>query len=217
MRGIAGLCGATLVMLALCTCGTYRAITDDYESDAPVIQDVKPTSGVSGEEVTFEMFLCQGKAFTGEERYIWDFGGGAYPNVSYEAKPSVQLRDGQRGPYACRVTVTGGCVGDDDVSSTYEFTLNVAPLTVLTVAPTTGTGDETGTFSALIGTGNVTQYQWDFGGACSPNGSTDENPNVKFINSTVAMTYQARVIVSNNFEAYEFPFTITVQPNPGTP
>jgi PKD repeat protein len=216
MRGIAGLFGATLMMLVLTTCGTYRAITDDYRSDAPVVQSVKPTAGVSGEEVTFDVEFCASLQLkpTGTETYHWDFGGGAYPNVSYDASPAVQLRDGLRGPYTCSVTISGGCVGDPDLTSKFEFPLDVAPITVVSVAPLVGTGKQTATFSVLVGTGNVTSYQWDFGGACSPGGSTEATPSVVFTDVQSASIFQARVIVSNQFEALEVPFTINVLPNP---
>jgi hypothetical protein len=216
MRGIAGLCGATLVMLVITTCGTYRAITGDYRSDAPVIQSVKPTSGVSGQDVTFEVIFCTSPLVvpTGTETYLWDFGSGAEPNVSYDAAPAVTLRDGLRGPYACSVTISGGCLGDANVTSKFEFPLNVAPITVLSVAPSIGTGAQTATFSVLVGSGNVTGYQWDFGGACAPGGSTEATPSVLFNDVQQASIFQARVIVSNQFEALEVPFTINVLPNP---
>jgi hypothetical protein len=214
MRGIAGLIGAGVCGVLLSTCGTYRAIVDDYRSDAPVVQEVKPTAGVSGENVTFQVFLCEGKLLTGQERYIWDFGGGAYPNVSFDAEPSVQLRDGLRSPYDATVTITGGCIGDPDLSSVYEFTLNVAPLSVFDVTPQIGTGRGTATFAALIGVGNVTSWQWDFGGACNPGGSTEENPQVVFVDVQQASIFNGRVIVSNPYEYVEFPFQINVLPNP---
>lgn len=216
MRGIAGLFGATLMMLVLTTCGTYRAITNDYRSDAPVIQSVKPTSGVSGEDVTFAVEFCPSLQLqpTGSEKYHWDFGEGAYPNVSYDAAPAVTLRDGLRGPYACSVTISGGCLGDANLTSKFDFPLTVAPITVLSVAPLTGTGAQTATFSVLVGTGKITSYQWDFGGACSPGGSTEATPSVLFNDVPAPAIYQARVIVSNEFEALEYPFTINVLPNP---
>ena len=212
---VAGLLASALL---LTTCaGTYRAITDDYASDAPVVESLRPLHGVSGEQVQFEATLCLMSGGRANEfgeyegLYIWDFGGGAEPNISHEAKPIVTLRDGLRSPYDCSLTLKANCTGDD-TEAVYTFILTVVPLEVAAVTPLSGVGDGTATFSALIRSGVATNYHWDFGGACSPSGSNEANPTVTFINQT--QTYPARLIVSNDFEAYEFNFVIQVVAKP---
>lgn len=212
MVKILGPLGALLCCAFLSTCGTYRAVTDDYEADY-IIRDIKPLAGVSGEQVIFEAAICTTAGSTpidtttNEPQWIWNFGGGADPNVSYEAKPQVTLRDGLRAPYACSLTVRDGCLEDNVVEAT--FTLDVEPLSILAVTPSGGIEDGTATFSVLIGTGNVSSYAWNFGTACTPSGSTEPNPAVRF---EAPGSYDCSVIISNDFEAFEFPFTLTVVP-----
>ncbi|MCH7472269.1 PKD domain-containing protein [bacterium] len=224
MRNFARVCGALLCVIPLTTCGTYRAIIGDYASDAPVLQSVTPTQAVSGEEITFKATYCtpagvplgQGELedpFTGAQiDFFWDFGGGCDPNTTTDIEPEVTVRDGIRAPYTCSVTLRGGCLGPD-ISETYTFTLNVTPLSIAAVTPLTGIAEGFATFSAVVGSGVVTDYAWDFGGAASPGGSNAQNPVVTF--NAAQGIYQGRVIVSNAFEAVEFPFTITVLPGSG--
>lgn len=213
MISLAGLIG---ICLMLTTCGgTVRAIDDDYADDY-IIRNIRPVAGVSGEEVLFEFAICENAGavpFDGENppQVIWDFGTGAEPNISFEQNPTVTLRDGIRSPYQGKLTVRYGCENEKTVTA--DFTLNVAPLSVLGVAPLTGAANGTATFSALIGSGNATTYAWDFGGACSPNGSNLPNPAVNF-SADAGGIYYCRVLVSNNFEVTEFPFTLQVTPAP---
>jgi len=224
MNKTLALLGLSLLCILATSCGgTYRAIIRDYASDAPEVQSITPLHGVSGEEVQFEALLCLpagahitideatgGKAYAGA--YIWNFGGGAEPNISHDASPRVILRDGLRSPYDCSLTLIGSCNGEDEnKKATYTFTVSVAPITVLGVTPTTGVAGSSATFSAIIGSGNVTKYSWDFGGACNPNGSSQATPSVSFIQSASGL-YNCRLIVSNNFELYEFPFVLSVTP-----
>ena len=202
--------GALICVTLLTTCGTVRAISGDYEADYDIIT-VTPTEGVSGAQAQFEAVVFSAPGASTNPTYIWDFGGGAVPNVSYDKAPLVTLRDGLRSPYQCRLTVLSG-TGSANSKDQFDFTLTVAPLTVLTVTPTEGVGSGTATFSALIGSGNVTGYMWDFGGAGSPGGSNVANPTITFTDVTAVTEFQARVVVSNDFEAIEFPFTITVSP-----
>lgn len=207
---------ASLLLLTTCA-GTYRAINDDYASDAPTVESIRPLHGVSGEQVQFEATLCLMPGGRVNEfgeyggLYIWNFGGGAEPNISHDAKPIVTLRDGLQSPYNCSLTLKANCTGDDTVA-VYTFGLTVSPLEVAAVTPLSGVGEGTATFSALIRSGVVQQYHWDFGGACSPGGSDEANPTVTFVNQT--QTYPARLIVNNEFEAYEYSFAIQVVAKP---
>jgi len=118
-----------IVSLGGCA-GTIRALSDDYANDY-VMRDIRPTSGVSGEEVIFEMSVCENagaQPLDGEDppQVIWDFGTGAEPNISYLMNPLVTLRDGLRGPYECSVTMRGGCLAEDVYETT--FTLAISAL-----------------------------------------------------------------------------------------
>ena len=217
MKRLACLFGAVLSCLLLSTCGTGRAIVGDYADDY-VIRNIRPLSAVSGEDAIFEADICYTDgAIVDQEgnapKYTWDFGGGAEPNISFEPSPRVTIRDGIRAPYQCTLTARGGCLDDQEVTAT--FTLNVAGLDVIAVTPLSGTGGGSALFSVVVGSGNVTSYAWDFGGACNPNGSNLTHPNVAF--TPIAGVYNARVIITNSFEAYEYPFTITVLPGPPEP
>jgi hypothetical protein len=197
--------------------GTVRAISGDYDTDAPEVQSIKPLAGVSGEEVTFEAVVCPKAGTAPNPAYIWDFGTGAEPNVSYDVKPTVVLRDGLRSPYTCTLTIKASCTGDEENHiGVTTFTLNVLPLSILSVNPSSGVAGGTATFSALLQSGVASAYQWDFGGACEPNGSTQASPVVKFVDNGTGNTtlYNCSVVASNAYEANQFLFTLAVQPNP---
>jgi PKD repeat protein len=210
LRYITGMAIAVGCCLLSSTCGTYRAIIDDYEPDY-IIRDIKPLSGVSGQQVTFDAAICETAGSrpiddtTNPPQWIWNFGGGADPNVSYDAQPTVMLRDGIRAPYEGTLTVRGGCVEGQEVKAT--FTLDVDGLTVLTVAPTTGSAGSNATFSAIVGSGKVTDYLWDFGTAANPASSTAASPSVT-LGTTGA--YDCRLVISNDYEAFEYPFTLVI-------
>jgi|GEM_PF-1492334 len=84
------------------------------QSLEPIIYSVSPTVGYSEAECTFSALV------TGSEplEYAWDFGGGAQPNASDAAFPTVVL--GSVGTYPASLTMSN-IAGDD----TYEFTLTV--------------------------------------------------------------------------------------------
>jgi PKD repeat protein len=204
MKLISGLlCGAALLVLSS-GCGTARAIVDDRDDDA-VVESIRPTSGVSGESVTFEAKCCTKSGIKPD--YEWNFGGAADPNVSFDEKPSVSLRAGSGVAYNATLKLTGGCLGEN-LSVTTPFQINVAPLSVVAVTGGNGIAKGAGTFAVVIGTGKPTKYQWDFGGGASPSGAVGENPTVTF--SSVPGTYQGRVIVSNDYESTEFLFDIVL-------
>lgn len=209
MNRLASVIGVGLCCILLCTCGTGRAIVGDYKADYE-IRNIRPLSVVSGQDVTFEADVIHNAGGNDPADYTWNFGGGADPNVSFEESPVVTIRDGIRAPYDCTLTVRSGNEKADEVTAT--FTLNVEPLNVIAVTPTTGEGGAGALFTAVIGSGNVTSYAWDFGGACSPNGSNLIHPNVTFTQNPG--TYDGRVLISNSYEVFEFPFTITVVAGP---
>jgi PKD repeat protein len=67
---------------------------------APQISDVTPQAGSEGEEVTFNSTVSGSGPFT----YSWDFGGGAVPNTSTSASPTVTLAAG--GAYSASLVVS---------------------------------------------------------------------------------------------------------------
>jgi hypothetical protein len=215
MRCILGLLCVSALLILSGGCGTARALVNDRAADV-VVTAIRPTSGESGETVTFEAMVCLKPSIgvldamdptdPNMPEFTWNFGGGAEPNVSFEHNPTVLLRAGSVTPYNASLTLTSGCLGDD--SLTVPFTLSIAPLQVLSVTGTTGVAKGTGSFSVVMGTGVPDTFSWDFGGAGSPSGSTSSNPTITF--SATPGTYQGRVIVSNEFEAVEADFTITV-------
>jgi len=85
-----------------------------YESGVPTIESVEPEGGMAGSEVTFGALVSG----DGELAYAWDFGGGADPDTSDEASPTVTL--GAAGEYEASLTVTNDW-GED----TFEFTLTI--------------------------------------------------------------------------------------------
>jgi hypothetical protein len=78
----------------------------------PVIRGVSPTSGKEGASVKIVAIVSGSQPFT----YAWDFGGGATPNTSTEARPTVTL--GDAGEYNASVVVT-----NEYSSDTFDFTL----------------------------------------------------------------------------------------------
>jgi hypothetical protein len=80
----------------------------------PIIIHVTPSRGVEGATVEFRASLFGSKPLN----YSWDFGGGATPNLSYDAMPEVTL--GDPGSYDAALLVNN--VYGDDV---FSFTLRV--------------------------------------------------------------------------------------------
>jgi PKD repeat protein len=203
MRLTLGLLAGALLLLA--GCGTYRSTVGHTKPDS-VVQAIIPTSGESGDTVQFQAQVCS-KPNVPDPDYLWNFGGGADPNVSFDVSPTEVLRAGSATPYNASLKLTGGCLGVN-LSATYPFQLSIAPLTVLSVSGTTGQAGQNGVFNAVLGTGVATNYSWDFGGAASPSGSTDPNPTVKF--TATPGLYNGSVTVSNDYEAVTQTFTINV-------
>ena len=92
--------------------GSLYAFAEIPVEDPPSIEWVSPVSGVNGEEVSFNAEVQGTTPFT----YAWDFGGGAEPNTSSEASPTVVL--GSIGEYDASLTVTNEFGAD-----TFDFTL----------------------------------------------------------------------------------------------
>jgi len=182
MKRIISLLGLLVLCLTLSTCGGTVRAISGDYADDYVIRDIRPLSGVSGETVQFEMAVCENAG-------------------------AVHLEESTMGD---EDSVRYGCLTDEQITS--NFTLNVAPLDILAVSPLTGVGGASATFSVVLSSGVGTEYAWDFGGACSPNGSNVENPTVQFVET--GGTFNCRLLVSNAFEIAEFPFVLQVAPDP---
>ncbi|MEP0815421.1 MAG: PKD domain-containing protein [bacterium] len=78
----------------------------------PEITGVSPTAGQEGTQLTLNATVTGTPPFT----YAWDFGGGATPNISSAASPTVTL--GAEGNYDASLTVTNA-LGED----TFDFQL----------------------------------------------------------------------------------------------
>ena len=75
-------------------CGGGGGVPD---LDPPFIAAVTPLSGQTGQQVTFRATTQNGPVTS----WTWSFGGGASPNTSTQAMPTVTL--GDPGVYSCRV------------------------------------------------------------------------------------------------------------------
>jgi PKD repeat protein len=201
MRIFIGLLAGALLTVA--GCGTYRSAVGHQKPDA-VVQAIAPTSGESGESVTFQAQVCT-KFNTTAPTLTWNFGGGADPNTSFDESPQVVLTAG--GTYNAALTLTGGCLGAN-LSATYPFTLSVAPLTILAISGTTGISTKNGALTAVIGTGVPTTFAWDLGGAGTITGNA--NTSTPTITWGAPGIYTGHVIVTNDYEAVQQDFTINI-------
>ncbi len=80
----------------------------------PIVQSVTPTTGIEGEQVFFYPTISGTPPFN----LLWNFGGGATPNVSSNYNPQVTL--GSSGSYDCSLFVSNSYG-----STTFPFTLEV--------------------------------------------------------------------------------------------
>lgn len=84
----------------------------------PVVKSVSPLEGFAGSQVTFSAEVV-GSAGS----YSWNFGGGAVPDTSTEAFPSITLSGS--GIYSGTVAVSNSCGTD-----TFDFVLTITQLEV---------------------------------------------------------------------------------------
>ena len=134
----------------------------------PEILSVTPTEGIETYEAQFSAEVTGTEPFT----YAWDFGGGAVPDNSEDATPTVTL--GSPGEYSASMTVANDA-GDD----TYPFTLSVeagiAP-EITEVQPLSGFTGSGVTFSAVVSGTPPLSYTWDFQGAVVGADTSSESP-----------------------------------------
>ena len=164
------------------------------------ISDVAPLSGVESTSVTFSA------THTGEavESWSWDFGGGANPDTSTDATPTVQL--GTVGSYNASVSVQTSS-GTDSYFFTLEVIAGVPNL--VSVMPVSGDAGETISPVVTNTGGSVDSWAWDFGGGATPNTSTVENPSVTLAGGG---NYSCSVTAMNSKGSSTYQFTLNVIP-----
>jgi uncharacterized protein YkwD len=176
----------------------------------PVVNSVAPSGGYTGNQFTITAEV------TGDEplNYQWTFGGGATPNESSAAAPTITL--GEPGKYFCTLQVSNQW----GYAPFYQFELWVyaaggTPITVTGVQPLEARSGHETAFS-VTATGDEPDYfLWDFGGGADPNIAYWAAPSV--VPGAVG-TYSASVTVGNLFgpaDVYEF--TLTVMEDTGWP
>lgn len=172
----------------------------DVDRDPPLVSDVAPSTGETGTQIQ-PIVTVAGSVDT----YSWDFGGGAVPNTSTEASPLITL--GAEGNY--NASVTASSVFGEHL---YEFILEVGPVSgsapeIVSVAPLSGETLAVVDFSAVVN-GTVDTYAWDFGGAGTPNTSSEAAPQITL---GVVGTYDCSLTATNGFgfDAFDFSFEVT--------
>ncbi len=176
----------------------------------PDIISVRPTLGISGQEVIFEQTVTGTRPMT----FSWDFGGGATPDSSAEESPLVTLAD--PGTYSASVTASNA-LGDD----TFEFLLEVLPVPeapdVTDVNPKEGLENSNTTFTATLTGGEPITFTWNFGGGATPNVEQTEVPSVQVTLGRPGI-YSASVTATNagGSDTFNFELNVTEQPQPPT-
>jgi len=167
----------------------------------PEIISVSPTEGTETYEVQFTAEVTGSGPFT----YAWDFGGGATPDTSDEAAPTVTLGDVSE--YSASLTVINAA-GDD----TFPFTLTVVagvPANITSVSPLSGIQGDEVTFTAEISGTPPFDHTWDFKGAVTGADTSSESPSGVWGD---ASTYEdCNLTVTNTFgnDTYLFALTVT--------
>ena len=172
-------------------------------SDALVIPqkaDVLSVSPIEGYEFDQKTFAAAVTG-TGPFTYSWDFKGGANPDTSTDANPTVTLA--AYGTYECMLAVSSEFGGEY-----FPFTLTVKPLLgVLIVTPQGGSPEEQVQFKAVV-KGGPTLYAWNFGAGATPRTSIDANPQVTF--SAQEGEYEGSLTLYGRGSPVTYPFTYAI-------
>ena len=176
-----------------------ESLMSDPVDLSPQITSVSPMSGIPGDEV--ELF-CMVQIRPPETTFLWNFGGGAEPNVVEGPHGTVTL--GEEGNYNASLTVNNGFA-----TEVFEWTLELtsAPC-IQSVSPTKGADGENVQFTVeWTGTRENVTYDWDFGGGATPNTSEDESPQVTL---GAPGSYNASVTVTNVAGSDTFAFQLSI-------
>ncbi|MEZ5339180.1 MAG: PKD domain-containing protein [bacterium] len=172
----------------------------------PDITAVAPKSGVSGALIQ-PIATNSGGPVTD---WTWNFGGGASPNTSNDQSPQITL--GAPGTYNATVTAQ---TGTEISQLPFTLTVSVAAPEILNVVPASGSSGSTVEFIPTMSGGAVTSWTWDFGGAATPNTSTDPSPEVVL---GAAGNYTMTLVATNGggFDTFSMPLSVAVAiPNLG--
>lgn len=173
-------------------------VTPATASLPPDLTAVTPLTGNQGASTLFSATNGGGPVVS----WSWNFGGGATPNTSTSATPTVTL--GAPGVYSGTVTATN-VAGSDPFP--FTLTVNTLPPDLTAVSPLTGPAGASRSFSATNVGGTATSWSWNFGGGASPNTSTSASPTVTL---GAAGTYSCTVTATNVAGSDPFPFTLNV-------
>jgi|GEM_PF-3967337 len=184
-----GIHNGSVAISNLCTPPGFEAIrTFQYEvldcdadptfQDPPVVIAVEPIGDlITGTQVRFR---AQVEGPTSE--FTWDFGGGASPNISNAGSPTVTLGAAREAPYIGSVSAGNPCASAEPFIFEYIVTEECregSALTVVSISPVNGVTDTFVEFNAEITGGTPTAFNWNFGGAGTPNTSTEAEPLVE--------------------------------------
>ena len=171
----------------------FSASDGGFLAQAPEISGVAPTSGQPGEQIS-PIASVYGST---PMNYSWNFGGGANPNTSTAASPTVTL--GAKGEYSASVTIS-----NTYGSEQYPFTLSVVsetpPNAVITGDPMSGTAPLAVDFDASDSAdsdGTIVQFEWDWEGDGTYDSNTGAVP-VTSHNYTSGGIYDAAVRVTDD-------------------
>lgn len=180
---------------------TYGFIVTVTEAGSPpFISGLSPEEGIAGTTTTFIASTSGTSPFS----YSWDFGGGAIPNTSRAANPTVVM--GAIGTYSASLTVTNNYGSD-----TYDFLLDVTENgnhpSISGVSQSEGIAGSFITFSADFTGTSPFSYSWNFGGGAIPNTSVSPNPAATL---GAVGSYPASLTITNAFGNDTYNFTLTV-------
>lgn len=178
----------------------YTLTASEEELREPELSGILPTDGITGQSVMFRAPNSGGPV----ETWSWDFGGGAIPNTSSAATPTVTL--GAVGVYSGEVVATNAA-GESRIDVDFEVHGEEGPL-VLSVAPDEGFALRPTTFVGTLAGPTADEWEWDFGGGATPNTSTDESP---LVNLGEPGSYDGLVTVRNAFGESSTPFSFDVK------
>jgi len=161
----------------------------------PQVLGVNPHSGTADLEVTFQATVAGAEPF----EYDWCFSGGAFPDNSTEASPTVRLTS--VGEYTASVTVTNVYSSDY-----YEFTLTVnpgIPPEILGVVPQAVKVGASTVITAIVTGLAPFEYFWQLPGLVGGDISEMHSPEVL---ATEPGDYECSVTVANGSgeETYDF-------------
>jgi len=173
-------------------------LTVDSNPGPPLIIDVGPLVVEEGVEVTMGAVITGSPATA----FYWDFGGAATPPSSTDASPVISPGEPYE-HYQCSLQVF-----NDFGNDSFDFILSVElPHAITAVSPFWAAPNKPAGFSVNVQGAQLFTFNWNFGGASTPNTSSEQNPTV-MIGDTG--TYNCQVIAANQYGSISYPFTLYV-------